>query len=295
MKLKPLSLTVGLLNCVTFLSVLQANEISSWKGVEHEWGEHVAISSFKQHAQGMPTFKRLLAERNVTAFLEMSAQRESLPVQMVGFFGLAELVPQTALEVGFKMALSPDAAAHAMPLYAALKDISMDKGFDQALTLAFRTAPVDVGLATVLVHGLPQERLRTWFQADDRGWALPTYEAIVLDRLFSDLARDKMTPTKRMQDTLSKFGGVPGMPRVVYLTWAEESESNYKQAMTLALEDESLPFPSLHGLLRTKAAYISQNMNLGELKVSDERRKKLATALAAFNERNPKVDKSGKP
>ena len=293
--MKPILLAVGLLLCGSSAPLLLGNEITSWKAVEREWGEDVSISSFKQHVYQMPTFKRLLAERNVTAFLEMSAQRESLPAQMVGFFGLADLAPQTALEIGFKMALSPGASAHAIPLYAALKDMPMDKGFDQALTLAFRTTPVDVGLATVLVNGLPPEHLRAWFNADNREWVIPTYEALVLSRLYADSVRDKRPPTQRMKETLIKFAAIPGQPRVTYLAWADESESNYKRTMTLAMEDDSLPFPSLHGLLRTKAAYITRNVNLSELKLSDERRQKLTTALAAFNEPNPKTDKSVKP
>lgn len=259
-----------------------ADDIPSWNRFEEQLGKSVVVESFRKHLNKNSTFQKLVATRQVDIFVEMSAQTNSLALQVVGLCGVLEIAPRTGLDIALKLALAPGSERYALELYPLLNEIPMEPGFNDALTYAFRTSPIDVPAATTLVELLPEDRLRQWFEDAGRSWVVPTYEAITLGRLYSALNRQKKPATPKMKETLAKFAKLPGMPRVVYLEYATESEPEYAHLMKLALEDDALLHPTLLGLTRTKAAFISQNINVSALSISEERRKVISSAVAKY-------------
>lgn len=279
--MKLLRLIVNFAACGFLVAKSTAVEIASWSQVEHELNSSIATNTFKEICHQSRIFKQLIAERNIAVFMEMVGQNNSPIVQMAGLYGLVEIAPEKSLEVAFRMALSPDISMHAIPLYSVLKEIPMDKGFDRALTLAFQTRPADISAATSLIQSLSSDRLWNWLQAKNHQHVLPTYEAVVVEQLLNNRASEKKIAPEQVREFLLKFRDIPGFPRSVYLVWTDETDAAYISTMKLALADESLPFPSLLGLVRIKASYIIQHIDLDSLRMPEDRKSKIASVLAS--------------
>src|SRR2546423_8046607 len=112
-----------------FLQAHGIEPISSWARLERDLANDRASGSFGEALHKSGTFTRLINERNLAPFLEMSAQGESTPAQIAGFYGLLELDSGLGLEVGFKMALSTNAAAFALELLPALRANASNANF----------------------------------------------------------------------------------------------------------------------------------------------------------------------
>jgi hypothetical protein len=268
---------------VTADFVKAGDAVPSWKAFERELSSAKGDGPpFWGACDASPTFNNLVSNRDEAAFVEMTAQEDSFFVKLAGFYGLGKLDEKKALECGLKIALSASPTNPALPcLLYNLSEMHLTNGYNEALSEVFRATAVGAS-AYFTIKMLPFDRLFDWFQWEDRGWTVPSYEAIVLSRLWNDMRRAGKPPTDKMRTTLAEYAAIPGIPRKVYLDWADESGPEYKAVMKYALEDDSLSDAEFNDLLMFKGAYIVRNVKLDELNVSDERRKSIQNALAQF-------------
>ena len=132
---------------------------------------------------GSRTFNIILANRNQDAFVEMTAQNDSFLVKLAGFYGLRKLNERKALDCGLRIALSAEPTnITATILYPELAAIRLASGYNQTLSEVFRTEPVGKN-ARVVIKMLPFDQLYDWFQSENRGWVIPSYEALVLNSI----------------------------------------------------------------------------------------------------------------
>jgi len=252
----------------------RADPVPGWNLLDLEFADSPPL--LNQFSNNSPHFRYLLTNHNVEAFVEMTAQGKPIGIRLAGFEGLMALDAQTGLECGLRIALSENPATFAMAeMYAEIADFPVNTQYNKSLTEAFRSMPVRPDSASALINLLPILRLQAWFEAPDRGWVIPTYEALVLGRLYAEFEREGKPPTERMRSTLARFAEIPGIPRAKFLARWEEPSPRYKHLMELSLEDDLLPETSLRGLVAARASYITRTINLDRLKLSEERRKRI--------------------
>jgi hypothetical protein len=266
------------LSTAAFIGLLSVTSVAAelippWDLLDKEFT--YSPSSLSQFTNESSHFRYLLTNQNIEAFTEMTAQGKPIGLRLVGFQGLLALDHQRGLEAGLKIALTEAPGFGMAEVYLELAKLPSGPQGDQSLTEAFRTIPVRTDSAAGLMLQLPRARLQKWFEAPNRGWVVPSYEALVLRELYSEFRAKKEPPTERMKTTLAKFVAIPGVPRVEFLVHADESHPLYKRAMELVLEDNSLVGIDLQRLVASKATYISEHIDLAGLRLSDARRNDL--------------------
>jgi hypothetical protein len=259
------------------LSLRGDDLITDWDQFAKEFRD--SPPSILQFSNDSPHFRALLASRNVGAFTEMVAQGKPVLVRIVGFEGLMSLDQQRGVECALKIALSEDVGYFLAPAYRAITDFASNTNFDSILTDALRTTPFRFDSANGLILQLPIKHLQSWYENPKRGWVFPSYEAIVLGRLYAEFDRANKSPTEMMKRALNSFAEIPGEPRRLFLVRGQETSPGYKEAMTRALADSSLSDTQIRLLVYSKSAYIANKIEVSTLNISDERRSALQSSL----------------
>jgi hypothetical protein len=82
-----------------------------------------------------------------------------------------------------------------------------------------------------------------------------------------------------MKDALKKYSKIPGLPRIIYLCWYDDTDPAYNDRMRMGLADESVPYTWIMGLIYVKEPYLTRKIDLTALQTSEERRKLIVTTL----------------
>ena len=272
----------GLLLAV--VSCCAGEMLSSWKLVDHELSlkGKVLKCPFEDHWTNSATLRRLIAEHNTNALLEAAGQ----PVPSIGtfsaYFALRNVDRDAAQDVALKIALTTSVLTNIL-VDVVLERLVTDlpsPSFKNALTRAFRVGPIESFNAERLIMVLPYDLLREWFEDRDRTPSFPTCEALVVNRLYAEMKKKKGSPTERMTKALESYAAIPGEPRIVFLSWATETNPVFKEALRFCFEDETVPYNRLVGLIYDRAYFIEKHLDLTSLEISDASRSRMTNDLA---------------
>jgi len=269
--------------CLTAASCVAGDLISSWKLVDDElsFKGKVVTSPYEHHWTNSSILRRLVAQRDTNALLELAGQPGPSVGAFSSYFALRNVDRDAALDVGIKIVLSTSFTNLLVSavLDRLINDLS-NPGFKNALTRAFRVGPIDPFNAGTLIRVLPDKLLLDWFEDPNRPASFPTCEALVVDRLYSTMRKRNESPTMKMKSVLQSFVELPGVPRLVFVTRIEESHPAFKESIRLCLEDESLPYHEISGLLYDRARFVEKHFDLTTLNISQKRRSRMTNDLA---------------
>lgn len=258
--------------------------LSSWKLVDDELSLHgkVLKSRFEDHWTNSAVLRRFVAERNTNALVELAGQPKPDIARFSAYFALRNVDREAAFDAGINIVLTTSILTNIV-VDAVLERLVGDlpsRSFKSAFTRAFRVGPVDAFNAATLVRALPLAFLQEWFEDASRSPSFPTCEAVVVNRLYGEMRKKKETPTTKMAKALESYAAIPGEPRIVFLSWACESNPVFKEALQSCFEDETIPYDRLVGLLYDRASFIEKNLDVTSLKISAARRSKMTNDLA---------------
>lgn len=279
-----IAVALSLCSTISSSSCCAADMVASWKQVHNELSPvgDVWVPPFNYFWTNSATMRRLVEDRNTNALLELAGQPDKTNTRLSAYFALRTFERHSALNVGLEIALSTSVITNPFVIHV-LEALAQDlpkADFSPALTRAFSTSPINSSNARMLILTLPEEVLRNWFEDTKRPPSFFTYEALVLNRLYIESRRRSEAPTQRMKSALEQCVLVPGIPRVIFVTVAEEKHPLFKQALRFCLEDEGLTGDTLVSLVEVFASFIDGNIDVTSLDASKERRQSITDMLA---------------
>lgn len=271
--------------CVAMASINSwaTTPIPSWQQVYDELasGGEVLNPPFDRFWTNSATLRRLVEDRNSSALLELSGRRDNDLAPLAAYFALRSFHRKSSLDVGFEIALSTSVVTNPFVIHVieALANDLPQEDSTAALTRAFCCGAIYPSNARMLISVLPEKVLREWFEDTRRPPCLPTYEALVLDRLYLESRKRGEAASPRMTNALEQYFFVPGVPRMIFTVIVGEKHPLFRQALRLCLEDPNLTGESLTELVEVFASAIEKNIDVKNLNLSGDRRRMITDLL----------------
>jgi hypothetical protein len=110
-----------------------------------------------------------------------------------------------------------------------------------------------------MLMSLPAEDVTAVMTADGfEGWPYLT-QATIVDIVFDNGIHQKTPIPELAKKHLARFAGVPGVPRLVYLTYADDGNAEYGKIFSWTIQSEDITDTEAYGLLLSKREYVRMN------------------------------------
>ena len=147
-------------------------------------------------------------------------------------------------------------------------------------------ASVATNLEILLLDIKPQN-VWAWYKTVDKSKLPATVEAVILD-CFSELTNNP-SDVALINSRVNLLWKYPGIPRLVYLTYAKQSPPRIKELIEAVIQDESLSESSLWSVFSIHRNVIA-TINLDALPLNEQRKKRIASMFEKISKRPTKID-----
>ena len=196
----------------------------------------------------------------VSLLREMTRLSSNAPLQIFGMTCLdAREEKKAAYSAAIEILLFSDKPTSPIfdPVYEYLK-IKFDGAvpvLTQLLSAGFRKRESLV----MMLMSLPAEDVTAVMTADGfEGWPYLT-QATIVDIVFDNGIHQKTPIPELAKKHLARFAGVPGVPRLVYLTYADDGNAEYGKIFSWTIQSEDITDTEAYGLLLSKREYVRMN------------------------------------
>jgi hypothetical protein len=258
-------------------------ELTTWSALDAELADRIPHQLVNDELLfGYETFAPnkhfadLGSTRDLGLFLEMARQKEAC-VKLAGFFCVQKYFPDSATVTAMEILLSTNRPPLILsdPLDRFIKQ-SRKKDVIAALSQVTRSMEYPADNLFILTTLLRADDCYDWFVAHG-GTCAAIWDSALLERIYDESSKPKRKPTKSMDDRLFALRKIPGFPRLTYLDYTKLPE-NGESLMRSIFIDNSIP--DIHVMLAVQHhREIAGNINLSELKLSQQREKVIRRAL----------------
>jgi len=254
-----------------------AESLESWGDMLGEIKRTLSTNSVETACAQSKTFQLLVANKNPRVFMELVVQEEPL-LRMAGYFGIIKVAPKQAFATGARIIMSENSTFVNFELAPSMERLGLSELNPEMLNGVFYESPIRVDALNRILDAVPMKCLADWFDHADKNMLSPSIEALVLARLLSGNDIPHFSKSK-MEQALNDLKDVPGIPRLTYLRYGDETHAGYFKTMEAVLEDELFPKAELFQLVRYKKDYIRKHIQIEDLKLTGERQAQLSRYL----------------
>ena len=264
-------------------------KISSWDQFEKELVKQVDLEKGPTYGlDRSPTFRQFMEHGDRSLWLEMLNQPDHPLVVLAGYLCVERKAPEKSFECALRaVARKPHGSSIAFlfPLMEALRRAEPSPANLKALTtVSFEFRPNDKDNEAVIVTSLSYAFLYKWFNDPVSDDSPRTFRSFALDRLYGDARKEKQTITERMKSALEAAAGVPGFPRLVFLTHTQRIDRDFTAAVFQTVADPAIDDAELFSMLFNHSAFVRDHAGeLSALKVANSRKEMLDQANAQGN------------
>jgi hypothetical protein len=258
------------------LSALCVESLPSWQQLEVRLRTTGKVFESYQELQAVKGFQEFLSKTNASVLMEMAAQNQYPLVAVAGFLCISANLSRTE---GFEAALrvlvfadNPGSPIY-LPAFQFLTNAIPQRDFNILFQESVRSVPRNSKIMSTIVSQVRAELLSGWFHNQDRLPALPSWEAVVLDRLHRQYRETGLMISRKMKVATVELREIPGTPQLVYLLYSDGEDSAYIQTLNEALSDDGLARDQLAILFSNRRQFIREHVDLGKLYLSEDRRK----------------------
>jgi hypothetical protein len=261
-------------------------QIPSWGELEKEFTKSLALETPPDYGfKNSPTFRRIIDRGDKALWLEMLNQRDHPVVVLAGYLCIRDKFP----EQSFKSALRavgnkpPDSSIMlCAPMIERLNQADPSPKNLKEFSAVCATLEIKRNAGAIWILGgfVPYSFLYKWFDdraSEDVPWSI---RACVLDRLYGGAQEQKLPITSRMRESLEAAARVPGIPRLVFLTYTERLDRDFSKAFVQTLADESVDDLAIYPILLNHLPFVREHADeLRSLKLSESRKQILERAV----------------
>ena len=202
----------------------------------------------------------ILMNSPVSLLREMTRLSNNAPLQIFGMTCLdGRGEKKAAYSSAIEIILFSDKPTSPIfdPVYEYLK-IKFDgavPALTQLLSAGFRKRESLV----MMLMSVPADDVTAVMAADGfEGWPYLT-QATIVDIVFDNSIHQKTPIPELAKKHLDRFAGVPGVPRLVYLTYAADGDADYGNFFLWTIQSEDISDTEAYGLLLSKRDYVRMN------------------------------------
>lgn len=270
-KIKSINIALSFLLLVTSV----ATTSGSWEQIDIRLRSLGKVPLSYRDLESLHELSNIFTQTNASVFVEMTAQTQFPLVATAGFLWLsAKGITNEAYSAALRIVISaaePGKESY-LPAFEYLTNRVKSSTFDSIFGNAVQVVPHNSKIRSIAISQMPYESLYAWFHNRERQSCIPSWEAIVLDRLFRDCAEHKSEVSEQMRNALRQYREIPGYPLLVYLLYSPVDSLYYQETLNLALMDNGLEKDMLLILISNRRESIRSSVDLPNLKLSEARR-----------------------
>lgn len=268
-----------------------AASIPSWDSVFKELASELVTgdTSLDQLWTKSAYLRQLVVTGNTLSFREIIAIEENPDLlKTCAYFAFKEINPVGSQVSGLDFILYGDHTNkfyYSIVLSDIVSSVPNNSEIASALVAAFRKGPIKHSNASTLIMAIPVDTLRVWFDGAQLDLLLPSYGALITNRLLAEASRRKEPPSNRMIEMLNVYATIPGFPRLVFALNADSDHPLFEQSLLLVLEDDGIDEIMLHDFVHARASIIGELIDLNDLRISETRKAFIKSTLADASKR----------